>query len=232
MELPTLLAAARAVLDHRSFAEAAGVIFDHACRLTGASSGYIALLSESGDENEVLFLDSGGLPCSVDPELPMPIRGLRAEAYRSGEVVYDNRFMKSDWVAFMPAGHMELRNVLFAPLNIAGRTQGIMGLANKQGDFTERDARLAATLGEYAAIALHNSRTLDELQDTVDRLTQALAEVKTLQGFLPICANCKKIRDQEGLWHKVEQYITDHSDAQMTHSLCDACLEELYPEED
>ena len=47
---------------------------------TGAPSGYIALLSEDGEENELVFLESGGLPCSVDPELLMPVRGLRAES--------------------------------------------------------------------------------------------------------------------------------------------------------
>ena len=47
----------------------------------GATSGYVALLSEDGAENEVLFLEAGGFPCDVDPKLPMPIRGLRAEAY-------------------------------------------------------------------------------------------------------------------------------------------------------
>ncbi len=51
------------------------------------------------------------------------------------------------------------------------------------------------------------------------------AEIKLLQGLLPICASCKKIRDKQGNWHHLEQYLLDHSAAEFTHSLCLACLE-------
>jgi len=90
----------------------------------------------------------------------MPIRGLRERAYREGRAVWDNDFMASDWVQYMPAGHVELRNVLFAPLVIDGVTRGIMGLANKEGDFTLEDGDIAGALGDMCAVALHNSRNL------------------------------------------------------------------------
>lgn len=225
--LTGLLRASRAVLKYNSFIDAARVIFDEACRLTGAKSGYVALLSDDGSENEVLFLESGGLPCSVDPELPMPIRGLRSEAYRTGKAAYNNDFMKSEWVKFMPPGHVVLRNVLFAPLNIDGKTVGIMGLANKDGNFTASDASIAEAFGDYAAIALKNSRMMDALQKTVDRLETTLAEVKTLQGFLPICAMCKKIRNDQGYWDQIEDYIREHSQAEFTHGLCPDCMKSL-----
>ena len=83
-QMAGLLRASRAVLEYHDFEIAARTIFDAAKDLTGATAGYVALLAPDGSENEVLFLDSGGQPCSVDPLLPMPIRGLRAEAYRSG----------------------------------------------------------------------------------------------------------------------------------------------------
>ncbi|MEA3547443.1 MAG: response regulator [Thermodesulfobacteriota bacterium] len=59
-------------------------------------------------------------------------------------------------------------------------------------------------------------------------LEQALAEVKKLSGFLPICAFCKKIRDDEGYWQQVEQYITEHSEAIFSHGVCPTCAEEHY----
>jgi hypothetical protein len=65
LELAALLAASRSVSEFRSFREAARAIFDIAKELVEASSGYIALLSEDGEENEVLFLDAGGLPCTA-----------------------------------------------------------------------------------------------------------------------------------------------------------------------
>jgi len=222
-----LLRASRAVLHSTSFEVTARTIFDEACKLTGACSGYVALLSDSGEENEVLFLEAGGLPCTVDPELPMPIRGLREVAYRENRVVYDNDFMDSEWVQFMPEGHVAMRNVMFAPLVIDGKTRGIMGLANKDGDFDAHDAEMAGALGEFCAIALRNSRTLDQLRQTVGQLENALREVKTLRGIIPICASCKKVRDEEGYWRQVEEYVRDHSEANFTHGLCESCYGEL-----
>ena len=98
--------------------------------------------------------------------LPMPIRGLRSEAYKTGQAVFDNDFMNSLWVEYMPDGHVELRNVLFAPLNIEGKTAGIIGLANKAEDFTEDDLRIASAFGQLAAIALKNSRTMEALVES------------------------------------------------------------------
>lgn len=60
-------------------------------------------------------------------------------------------------------------------------------------------------------------------------LQAALAEVKTLQGILPMCANCKKIRDDSGYWHAVEVYLTIHADAEFSHGLCSDCAAQLYP---
>jgi len=162
MILDSILASSRSILELRPFKETARRIFDEACSLTGARSGYVALLSEDGEENEVVFLESGGLACSVDPGLPMPIRGLRGEAYRLGRAVRDNSFSTSEWADFMPKGHVRLDNVLFAPLNIGGRVVGIMGLANKKLPFTEEDSSVAALLGEIAAVALQVNRTLQE----------------------------------------------------------------------
>jgi GAF domain-containing protein len=154
----SLLRAAKAVFSYNTFEEAARAIFDEARLLTGAQSGYVALLSDDGDENELVFLEAGGIPCSVNPELPMPVRGLRETAYRSGEVVFDNDFMQSEWADLMPSGHVELANVMFSPLNINGKTVGIMGLANKPRPFTPLDASIAGTFGEFAAVALTNCR--------------------------------------------------------------------------
>jgi len=64
----------------------------------------------------------------------------------------------------------------------------------------------------------------------IEQLQQALASVKTLSGLLPICASCKKIRDDRGYWNQIESYIRDHSEAQFTHGLCPECLTRLYPE--
>ena len=192
-EMSALLLATRAVLESRQFATTARAIFDACCQVIGATAGYVALLTEDGQENEVLFLEAGGLPCTVDPDLPMPIRGLRAQSYRTGQVVYDNQFATSDWVSFLPAGHVRLHNVLFAPLIIEGEVVGLLGLSNKPEPFTPQDARLAAAFGEMAAIALRNSRILDALrasQDALARQAEQLVRSNTdLERFASVISH-------------------------------------------
>ncbi len=64
----------------------------------------------------------------------------------------------------------------------------------------------------------------------VDELEQALHHVKQLQGLLPICMHCKKIRDDDETWHRMESYIERHSEVMFTHSLCQECLAHHYPQ--
>jgi len=70
------------------------------------------------------------------------------------------------------------------------------------------------------------------LEEKNIQLEEALADVKTLSGLLPICSNCKKIRDDKGYWNQIEVYIENHSDAFFSHGLCEPCVEELYGNED
>ena len=69
-----------------------------------------------------------------------------------------------------------------------------------------------------------------ELQAKNFELAAALAQVKKLSGLLPICANCKKIRNDAGYWQNVEIYIHEHSEADFSHGMCPDCMQELYPD--
>ncbi|HNV70672.1 MAG TPA: PAS domain S-box protein, partial [Candidatus Ozemobacteraceae bacterium] len=169
------------IMRGESFQNIARTLFDQACRQTGATSGYVALLSDDGTENPVLFLEAGGLPCTVDPTLPMPIRGLREQAYATGRAVCENDFMNSRWVSMMPAGHVVLKNVLFAPLNIDGQTVGIMGLANKPTDFTSENLHTAEVIGDLAALALSHWRKSEALKKLADDYQTLFREM--LDGF-------------------------------------------------
>lgn len=70
-------------------------------------------------------------------------------------------------------------------------------------------------------------RTEQELLVTVSRLQEALANVKTLKGLLPICAWCKKVRDDKGYWSQLEHYVAENSDADFTHGICPECAENI-----
>ena len=61
-------------------------------------------------------------------------------------------------------------------------------------------------------------------------LQKAVDNIKTLKGLLPICASCKKIRDDEGYWHRIEDYIQNHSEAELRHGICPDCANQLYGE--
>ncbi len=69
-----------------------------------------------------------------------------------------------------------------------------------------------------------------EKDNLIVELKDALSKVKTLRGLLPICASCKKIRDDRGYWNQIESFIGDHSEAEFTHGICPGCAKELYPE--
>jgi len=72
--------------------------------------------------------------------------------------------------------------------------------------------------------------TKRDLQQKTMELQNALDLVKLLSGYLPICASCKKIRDDKGYWQAVESYISSHSEAKFSHGICPDCVRTLYPE--
>jgi hypothetical protein len=87
----------------------------------------------------------------------------------------------------------------------------------------------------FSLIAFAASRFASEktqanasLAQANQQLQDALANVKNLSGLLPICANCKKIRDDQGYWRQIETYLREHTDADFTHGICPSCAHELY----
>ena len=73
-------------------------------------------------------------------------------------------------------------------------------------------------------------RDVTRLEKTTKQLQGALDSVETLEGLLPICANCKNIRDDDGYWHRVEIYIRNNSKAEFSHGICPTCAQKLYPD--
>jgi len=69
-----------------------------------------------------------------------------------------------------------------------------------------------------------------EREELISDLKKALAEIKTLRGIVPICSFCKQIRDDEGFWNKVESYVSKHTHARFSHSVCPECARKHYPE--
>lgn len=86
----------------------------------------------------------------------------------------------------------------------------------------------AGLSGIFLSFRLSKSEYM-ERSHLIEELETALKDVKTLSGFIPICASCKKIRNDQGYWDRIEQYISDHSDAKFSHGICPDCAQKLYP---
>jgi len=123
-------------------------------------------------------------------------------------------------------------------LTAKGRSQDIVtGLEAGAHDYVTKPFDLEALRARLQT----GVRTLElqrSLAHRVNELESTLLQVKQLQGLFPICPYCKKVRDDQNYWQQIEKYITDHSGAQFSHSICPGCyerivkpqLEQLYPE--
>lgn len=95
---------------------------------------------------------------------------------------------------------------------------------------TVREIERAITIAMARFEDMMELRRLNtELQTLNAELKEAIAKIKTLRGLIPICASCKKIRDDQGYWKQLEVYIRDHSEAEFSHGLCPECVNKLYP---
>jgi transcriptional regulator with PAS, ATPase and Fis domain len=112
---------------------------------------------------------------------------------------------------FMPDGEKRFFEITASPL--ADGEGIIIGFVESMRDVTGR------------------RRREEEREGLIGELQKALSEVKALRGLIPICAWCKKVRDDKGFWESVEKYIEDHSDAHFTHGICPECLKELKEKE-
>ena len=74
------------------------------------------------------------------------------------------------------------------------------------------------------------AQTEEEREKLILELQEAVNNIRTLRGMLPICASCKKIRDDKGYWTQIESYVSQHTEAEFSHGICPECAKKLYPE--
>jgi len=97
-------------------------------------------------------------------------------------------------------------------------------------EFENANKELKAVNDRLTLEIAERERAEQERERLIEELQRALAEVKRLSGLLPICASCKRIRDDQGYWQQIEAYIRDHSEADFSHGICPECARKLYPE--
>jgi PAS domain S-box-containing protein len=129
--------------------------------------------------------------------------------------------------------------VILPGIRMAGRWDGELMVVHKSG--RQFPIWLSTSLvknagGEPIAMVgiirdiTERRKAAEEREKMIAELQDALANIKTLKGLLPICASCKKIRDDKGYWNQIEAYIRDHTDADFSHGICPECREKLYPD--
>jgi DNA-binding response OmpR family regulator len=170
-------------------------------------------------------------------EVVETVNGL--EAWQALQEPDAPRLVILDWMMPEMDGLEVLRRVRALP---ADRPPYILMLTGKT-DKAEVIAGLDAGANDYLAkpfdpgelrARVEVGRRMVEMQDKlaekIGELQRALAEIKTLRGIVPICASCKKIRDDKGYWNQVEVYVRDHTEAEFSHGICPECMKKLYPE--
>ena len=105
---------------------------------------------------------------------------------------------------------------------------GAMDYIAKPVNSVELHARVASALTLKREMDHRKAREADLLRSN-DELQRALKEVKVLRGLIPICASCKKIRNDGGFWQQLEDYLSEHSGVEFSHGLCQPCIKKLYP---
>jgi len=131
-----------------------------------------------------------------------------------------------------------LRSNISVPLISKNEVIGILHIrSRKVNAYTEEDLKLAERVGNQIAGAIANAQLFNEIkrakeerEKVVLQLQDALAKVKKLSGLIPICASCKKIRDDKGYWNQIETYLLHHSEAEFSHGICPECMKKLYPD--
>jgi PAS domain S-box-containing protein len=113
--------------------------------------------------------------------------------------------------------------------------------AHRRRDGTEVPVEISSRVIEYGGRKVFQSFVRDiagrkraekEREELIVELRKALDNVKTLRGLIPICAWCKKVRDDKGYWRQVEDYVSEHSDADFTHGICRECMEKVRASEE
>ena len=113
--------------------------------------------------------------------------------------------------------HGAMHDVIFHKASLTDTQGAITGLVGTILDVTKRK-HAEEELQQYSA----------ELEKSNNELKDALANIRQLTGMLPICASCKKIKDDKGYWQGVESYITEHSEAVFSHGVCPECEKKMY----
>ena len=208
------------------------IIVDIMAELIGVPAALIMRLLESDIEVFVLS-QSDDNPYHLKDHEHFLGSGLYCETViRTNEkLLIPNALADEKWIN-NPDIKLDMISYLGFPLLLPdGKPFGtICVLDNKANSYSQTYEKLIENFRDIiqSQLALVYMNTI--LGEKNKSLSDYLAEIKTLRGILPICSTCKKIRDDEGSWKRMESYIYENSEAEISHSICPDCAKELYPD--
>ena len=236
--LETLHEIDRAILAEESVPELARSALRRMEQIIPGGEALVIVFDRAGGQAQMIFRNDPGTSLgSVDLTLALAGIGLPDFSNQNGlspitdltDVAERNSVQKR----LFQSGH---RSYLGVPLRADGRQFGVFVIADpRPAAFTGEHRQIADEVGRQLAIAFQHSRLREELQrhatelevrveERTRELQETLENVKRLQGLLPICAWCKKVRDDKDYWHEVEHYVADHTEARFTHGICPDCF--------
>ena len=198
------------------------------------------MISQAVEKLTILL--QGRIPAKIDPA---DVDG--EESRRLAELVNQLiTFIFQIHQFIVPLAQGELSDIKLAPNNylaspfkeLHSRLRHLTWQAKQvaKGDYSQRVDFMGEFSEAYNAMVIALERNEQLLRKKIDELEQALGHIKKLEGILPICANCKRIRTNDAdprsqqSWMKIESYLSDRTDAKFSHSICPECMKKLYPD--
>jgi GAF domain-containing protein len=200
-------------------------IAEAAAELPGATVASIWVAREESRTLEVVSFSDPVMDADWPVRTMSFEQGLNGWVARHGRVLNvadafrDDRFIASDWWQ-----RQGLSSYLGVPVILDGVLLAVLALNGREPFHLDPEAeRLLESFGSQAALAIRNAALFADESIARQAAERALAEVKRLQGMLPICSYCKKIRNDENSWEQMESYISEHSHATFSHGICPDC---------
>jgi len=171
----------------------------------------------------------------TEDDIPGPFREVNAIACR--RLGYTREELRQLTVSDIVSEN-EVEDIPATSRRLSGQKDHVFEktIKTKSGDFisVEVNSHVFNYQNEKLAISIARDITRRkereiERERLIGELRDALAKVKKLSGLLPICSQCKKIRDDQGYWQQIEAYIRDHSEAEFSHGICQECAKKMYP---
>jgi DNA-binding response OmpR family regulator len=213
---------------HKSLKLLTDILTAEGYQVRPADSGELAIASVAASPPDLILLDIF-MPGMNGFEV---LRWLKAqEASRNIPVVFLSAATETKQrVEGLKLGAVDFITKPFQTEELLARVQTHMELRKLRVELEKQAVKLSLANEQLQCEIVERKKAEEGAQQKANVLQEAMNKIKLLSGLLPICSHCKKIRNEKGYWTQLEAYISEHSDTEFTHGICDECLNKLYPD--